>query len=119
MLNNKVANSGAVKAFRTRFFCKSAVQPDQSDAALACNFKRNNKKSHDKVVIEPRVFSASIRISDNHNVLKNQNTGLSNCNNADVCNTEGTNNVGESRVSAGSDSSNGCVRWVSQVVHAV
>ena len=46
------------------------------------------KKCSDKAVIGSKVFRASTRISEHYSGSKNQNKDLSNCNNADICNTE-------------------------------
>ena len=109
-VDNEVVSSGdgAIKTFRTRFFYNSAVQPAKIDAALDSAFRRNNTKSHKKLVIEPRMFRASTRISNQNHSSKKQNTCLSNCNEIEVCKTVSTDNSGvEGHVSAASDSSIG------------
>ena len=68
-VNNKVVNSGAgaIKTFRISFFYNSAVQSTRVDAALTCNFKRNNKESGERLQLNPGYLGRAL---ESHNDLK-------------------------------------------------
>ena len=109
-VNDGVVTSGdgVTKIFRTRFFYNSAVHPAKIDAVLASDFRRNNVKSHKNLKIDPRVFRASTRSSNQNHSSNKLNTCVSNCNVIEVCKTASTDDTGVvSRVYTASDSSIG------------
>ena len=102
------SGDGVTKNFRTRFFYNSAIHPAKIDAVLASDFRRNNVKSHKNLKIEPRVFRASTRSSNQNHSSKKLNTCVSNCNVIEVCKTASTHDTGVvNHVYTASDSSIG------------